>query len=88
MFLGLPGSKIASSMEFLEPDGPVGGWFLLGIEPPCLSSRVILGSPQVEIFRIWMLKATEIAHLIGQWAPDGENSPQRPVGFDPQETFA
>jgi hypothetical protein len=43
---------------------------------------------EVEVFDVWAHLNAETAGLIWQRVPNNKDSaPQRPVGFDPQETF-
>jgi hypothetical protein len=84
-----PGSKIAGSVKFFEPKGAAGSRLVLGVKPPRPLAWVVFGHPQVEVVDFWPHGAVEAAYLVLQWALDDEDSsPQRPVGFDPQETFA
>jgi hypothetical protein len=81
-------SKNAGGPKFLESEIFVVGGFVLGVVPLRPPPRIVFGCLEVEVFDVWTHLNTETAGLIWQRVPNNENSaPQRPVGFNPQETF-
>jgi hypothetical protein len=81
-------SKNAGGLKFFESKIFVVGGFVLGIVPLRPPPEIVFGRLEVEVFDIWAHLNTEAAGLEWQRVPNNENSaPQRPVGFNPQETF-
>jgi hypothetical protein len=81
-------SEGASGLKFLESKIFIVGGFVLGIVPLCPPARIVFGHLEVEVFNIWAHLAAGTAGLEWQRTPNNENLvPQRPVGFNPQETF-
>jgi hypothetical protein len=65
-----------------------GGRLVLGVKPPCSLDGIILRCPQLEVFNFRVHGAAKTAGLVIERAPDYEDlTPERPMGFDPQETF-
>jgi hypothetical protein len=74
-------------MELFNPEVLASDGLIPGIEPLCPPAGVILRCPQNKIINFGVHGAVGSASWIIQWASDSENSPpQRPMGFDPQET--
>jgi hypothetical protein len=64
------------------------GGLVLGIEPLRPPARIVLRRSKVEVFDVRAHLATEVASSVMERASDNENlPPERPMGFDPQETF-
>jgi hypothetical protein len=81
-------SKNVSGLKFLESKIFGVGGFVLGIVPLRPPPGIVFGHLEVEVFDVWAHLNAETAGLEWQRVPNDENSaPQRPVGFNPQETF-
>jgi hypothetical protein len=81
-------TKRAGGLEFLKSKVFAVGRFVLGIVPLCPPPGIVFGHLEAEIFDVWAHLNAKTASLIWQRVPNNKNSvPQRPVGFDPQETF-
>jgi hypothetical protein len=75
-------------MEFFESEVFVVRGSILGVVPLRPPPGVVFGCLEVEVFDVWAHLDAETAGLVGQRAPNSEDSPpQCPVGFDPQEAF-
>jgi hypothetical protein len=86
---GHTGSKNGGGLEFLKPEGFAVGELVLGVEPFHPPALVVFGRLEGEIRDIRKHLIAEAASLELQRAPNDEDSaPQRPVGLNPQETFA
>jgi hypothetical protein len=65
-----------------------GGGLVLSIEPFCPPAGIVLRHSKIEVLDIRAHPTARTAGLIMERMPDDEISPpERPVGFDPQETF-
>jgi hypothetical protein len=85
---GHSGSKYGGVLELLEPESFAVGGLVLGIEPFCPPAGIVFGCLKGEVGNIWAHMAVEAASLEWQRALNNENpAPQRPVGFNPQETL-
>jgi hypothetical protein len=81
-------SEGASRLKFLESELFVVGGFVLGIVPLRPPAGIVFRHLEVEVFDVWVHLAAKTISLEWQRAPNNKNSvPQRPVGFNPQETF-
>jgi hypothetical protein len=81
-------SKNAGGLKFLESKTFVVGGFVLGIVPLRPLARIVFGRLEVEVYDVRANLNAETAGLEWQRAPNNKDSaPQRPVGFNPQETF-
>jgi hypothetical protein len=75
--------------KFLKTEVLAGEEFVLGIQPLCPPTMIVLRHLEIEIVDVLVHLATEAASLVVRRTPDGENStPKHPVGFDPKEAFA
>jgi hypothetical protein len=85
---GHSGSKYGGVLELLKPENFAVRGLVLGVESLCPPAGIIFGCLEGEVGDIWAHLATEATGLELQRTPNNENSvPQRPVGFNPQETF-
>jgi hypothetical protein len=83
-----PRPKDVGRTELVESEFLTGGGLVLGIEPFRPPAGIILRRPKIELLDIRAHLTARTTGLIMERAPDDENSPpERPVGFDPQETF-
>jgi hypothetical protein len=83
-----PGPKGVGGAKYFKSELLTGGRLVLGVKPPRSPARIVLKHPQLEVFNFGVHCAAETAGLIVERAPDDEDSPpERPMGFDPQETF-
>jgi hypothetical protein len=81
-------SKNAGGLKFLESEIFVVGGFILGVIPLRPPAGIVFGLLEVEVFNVRVHLKAKTAGLEWQRVPNNENSvPQRPVGFNPQETF-
>jgi hypothetical protein len=64
------------------------GGLVLGVEPLRPPAGIVFQRSKVEVLDVRAHLAAEAAGLVMERAPNDENlPPERPVGFDPQETF-
>jgi hypothetical protein len=81
-------SKNAGGLKFLESETLAGGGFVLGVVSLCPPVGIVFGRLEVEVFDVRAHLNAETIGLEWQRAPNNKNlAPQRPVGFNPQETF-
>jgi hypothetical protein len=81
-----PRPKGVGGTKFFKLEVLASGGLILGIEPSCPPSRVVLGHPQYEILNVGAHRAVETTGLIVKRAPDDENPlPQRPMGSIPRK---
>jgi hypothetical protein len=82
------GSEYGGVLKLLKPENFAIGGLVLSIEPLCPPAGIVFGCLEGEVGNIWAHLAVEAAGLEWQRVPNNENSaPQRPVEFNPQETF-
>jgi hypothetical protein len=75
-------------VKFIEPESLAIGGLVLGVEPLRPPAGIIFRRSKVEVLDVRAHLAVEAAGLVMERACDDENSsPERPMGFDPQETF-
>jgi hypothetical protein len=76
--------KIGDGLKFFEPEILANGRLVLGIEPFCPPSGVVLRSLEVEVGDVQTHLTAKATSLELQRTPDDEDSvPECPVGFDP-----
>jgi hypothetical protein len=81
-------SKNAGGLKFLESEVFVVRGFVLGVVPLRPPAGIVFGRLEVEVLDVRAHLNAKTAGLKWQRAPNNENLvPQRPVGFNPQETF-
>jgi hypothetical protein len=75
-------------VKFIEPESLADERFVLGIEPLHPPAGIDFRRLKVEVLDVLAHLTAEATGLVMKRAPDDENSPpERPMGFDPQETF-
>jgi hypothetical protein len=75
-------------MKFFKPKLLASGRLVFGVKPPRSPVRIVLGRPQLEVFSFEVHLAARTAGSIVEGAFDDKDlPPERPMGFDPQETF-
>jgi hypothetical protein len=83
-----PGMDSGGRSKLLKTEVLAGEEFVLGIEPFCPPTRIVLRHLEIEIFDVLTHLAAEAASLVVRRTPDGEDStPERPVGFDPEKAL-
>jgi hypothetical protein len=74
--------------KFIKPEPLADGGFVPGVEPLRPPYGIVLRRSKVEVLDVLAHLTNEASGLIMERAPNDKNSsPERPVGFDPQETF-
>jgi hypothetical protein len=75
-------------MKFLEPKSLADGGLVLGVEPLRPLAGIVFRCSKVEVLDVLTHLAAEATGLVMEGAPDDKNLPlERPMGFDPHETF-
>jgi hypothetical protein len=83
-----PRPKGVGRAKFIKPESLADGGFVPGIKPLRPPAGIVLRHSKVEVLDVLANLTAKATGLIMERVPDDKNSPpERPVGFDPQETF-